>query len=41
MELGIVGAALSLNLTYFMNLIILDALIATSPEFAATKVAHD
>lgn len=41
MEYGIVGAAMSLNLTYIMNSVILDVLIATSADFAHTMVSHD
>ena len=41
MELGIVGAALSLNITYFVNLVILDVLITMSPTFAGTIIPHD
>lgn len=41
MQLGITGAALAINITYFINFIILDQLINISPEFAQTKISHD
>lgn len=41
MELGITGAAIAINLTYFINMIILDLLIFFSPDFTQTKIPHD
>ena len=35
------GAAISLNLTYFINMLVLDWLIKVSPDFKNTVVSHD
>lgn len=41
MDWGISGAAIALNITYFLNMYILDNLIKLSPEFQKTWLRHD
>lgn len=41
MGLGILGAAISLNLTYFINLGILDMWISMSGQFTQTRIPYD
>lgn len=40
-DYGIYGAAFAINITYFMNMFILDWLVAQSPQFKLTKIPHD
>mmetsp|Transcript_2578 Transcript_2578/g.4318 ORF Transcript_2578/g.4318 Transcript_2578/m.4318 type:complete len:348 (-) Transcript_2578:98-1141(-) len=41
LDMKVVGAALSLNLTYFSNLFILDYWISISKDFEGTWIKHD
>jgi MATE family multidrug resistance protein len=41
LDLGIVGAAISLNLTYFINMFIIEYWVRSSHEFEDTWIKHD